>query len=438
MKLETTKSFILAVLIGISLMLTYGLWSYQPNFDPLSKTPLVNEVDIGGKEIMKKDIIEPSSIIYHTNNDHYGFSDPANQSYVFRNMQSWVMDDFETQEVEGNRKAKNYEVEVIFPSPIPMDLVGNIFTFNEDVILPSWSFQRMYFTFESAKASLKVQFISDNGDQQATAVINNSKNYEKLWSGVSSLDGMRKYTLFNEARTPIYVPAEKMDLTKRSLTVSPIDASQFVNALFKNPSVVTRPNVGAQNDNGETYYSDSQRQMKVFQEGKGMEFINPFTSENNQMDVVNLLDRSITNINEHKGWTGDYRLLDIDANTHVVHYQMYSKGYPVYSSSNLSVIEQQWRNQLLTKYQRSLFQFGDLLESVQVDLPSGNDVVNYLKSKSNTNYKLENIKDIQLGYKLDYMNDNSYIMLEPAWYMNYNNNWIEIKFEDLANKKGGD
>lgn len=433
MKLETTKSFILIVLIGISLMLTYGLWSYQPNYDPLSKTPLVNEVDIGGQEDTKKDIIAPSKIIYHTNGNYYGFSNPTRQRHLFRNMQSWVMSNFEVKDADG-RKAKNYEVEVIFPSAIPMDLVGSTFDFNEDVILPSWPLKRMYFTFESAKASLKVQFMSENGKQQATAIINDSENYEALWSGIQSLDGMRKHILFNEKHTPIYLPAETGDLMKRSFVAESIDANQFVNALFTDPAVVMRPNLAAKNS-GETYYSDDRRQMRVYHDGQGMEFVNPYTNENDQMDAMGLLERSIANINEHKGWTDDYHLLDIDAPSHRVRYQMFMDGYPIYSSSNLSFIGQEWRDQILTKYQRPLFQFGDFLDSTQVDLPSGSDVVNYLDD----NFNAENILDVQLGYRLSYIKDISpYITLEPAWYMNYNNSWLEVNFEDLSQIKGGD
>lgn len=435
MKLETTKTFILIVLLGVSLLLTYGLWSYQPNYETLNDPELVNEVDIGGTEEAKKDMIVPSKMIFHSDDHYYGISNPKEQQQLFKNMQSWTMHDFETGVADG-KASQTYEVEVVFPNAIPMELLDTIFTFNDDVELPSWSFQRMNYTFDSDKASLKVQFLSESGKEQATAVINDSNHYEKLWSMVFAPEGLSEYLSFND---DIYLPKEKVHLNKRSLTLEKIEPQEFVNALFANPSVVTRPG-GGTGDSSETYFTDTQRQMKIIKDQR-MEFISPYTSEDDQIDPESLLDTSVNNINEHKGWTEDYHLSDIEslANSNMVRYQMYSDGYPVYNGSNLSVIEQEWQDQTLTKYQRPLFKikFNNPIDSDEIELPSGEEVIDYLED----NYQTDSVQDIQIGFKLNYMDDDSYtpyVTLEPAWYMDYNGSWEEIKFEDTRQLKGGD
>lgn len=436
MKLETTKSFMLIVLIGISLLLTYGLWSYQPNYETLNDPQLLNEVDIGGKVEAKKDLITPSKMIFHAKDHYYGFSDPKKQQQFFKDMQSWTMYNLDISAADG-RAAKTYEVEVVFPGAIPMELLNKIFTLNDNEIeLPSWSFQRMYYTFDSDKAALKVQFLSENGKQQATAVINDPNHYDQLWTMVFAPGDLSEYTLFNK---DIYLPKDRIYLNKWSLTLDRIEPQDFVNALFANPSIVTRPS-GGSGGSSDTYYTDTQRQMKVFRDQR-MEFISPYTSENDQMDPLSLLENSVKSINDHKGWTEDYYLLDIKANAgkNAIRYQMYTDGYPVYSGSNLSLIEQEWRDQVLTKYERPLFKMSDPINSDQIELPSSEEVVSYLEN--NGTYQMESIQDIQIGYKLNYMDDDSYtpyVTLEPAWYMNYNGSWIEIKFEDPTQQKGGD
>lgn len=433
MKLETTKTFLLIVLIGISLLLTFGLWNNQPQTNKLLKDPpLVNEVDIGGQEEMKKSIIQPNSIIFHKKDQHFGFSDPKDQKRLYQDMQSWTMYNFKTNEVTGKKPKNDEMVEVIFPTAISMEVFNSIFTFDEEVLLPAWSFKRIYFTFEPEKASLKVHFLSENGQQRAEAIINDSTNYDRLWSVMSSLRGLDEYILFNGA-SPIYLPSKTVNLEKRRLTVKDIDPNELVNAVFKDPSIV-RANPS------ETYFTDSQRGMHIEHNGKSMEFVIPYKSENEQMDQLLLLENSITNMNDHKGWTENYKLSSIETtiDRNRVRYQMYYDGFPVHNSSNLASIEQEWRGPVLTKYVRPLFRLKDLLDSEPVDIPSGSDVVFYLKNNLSSNIKKDNIEDIQLGYRLHYINNDSLVILEPAWYMNYSGNWREFIFEDVTQIKGGD
>lgn len=432
MKLETTKSFLLIVLIGISLLLTFGLWSYQPSNERLNSPTLLNEVVLNGKEETKKDIIEPSSIIFHTEKGHFGFENPIDRQSLYRDMQSWVMYDFRSLE-RSEWEPENEEVEVIFPTAIPMEILSSVFSFNDDIVFPNMSVKRMYFTFDSETASLAVHFLSENGQQRAVATINDSKNYQQLWSVTSTLKGLDEYFLFNDEYSPIYLPEEKVNLENQSFSVSNINAKQLVDVLFVDPSVV-RSNIS------ETYFKDSERGMHVDPD-ISMEYFIPFRTESEQiMEPLRLLDNSILNINDHKGWTEEYNLSEIEtnANRNSVKYQMYYEGFPVYNGADLSFIKQEWRGQLLTKYERPLFYLSNHLpRSEQVELQSGHSVADYLENSSN--YKLENIQDIQLGYKLHYLKTDSLVTLKPMWYMNYSGQWIEIKFdEDLQQIKGGD
>jgi regulatory protein YycH of two-component signal transduction system YycFG len=436
MRLETTKSFVLIILIGVSLLLTYGLWSYQPNYETLNDPQLLNEVDVGGTTEIKKDMVTPSKMIFHSEDRHYGFQDPKEQQLFFKNMQSWTMYNFETGPATG-QKEKTYEVEVVFPSAIPMELLSTMFTLNDDDLkLPNWSFQRMYYTFDSSKATLKVRFLAEDGKKQATAVINDPNSYEQLWSKVFAPKGLSEYTLFQK---DIYLPKDKVPLDKWSLTLDRIEPQEFVNALFANPSIVTRPG-GSSTGESDTYFTDTQRQMKIYRDQR-MEFISPYTSEDDQMDPLTLLDNSVENINDHKGWTEDYYLLDMDTNgaNNSIRYQMYTHGYPVYSATKLSLITQEWYDQTLTKYERPLFTMSDPINSDKVELPASDAVISYLEN--NDTFQVEDIQDVQLGYKLSYVDDDSYtpyVTLEPAWYMQIGGSWVEIKSDDLKQQKGGD
>lgn len=434
MKLETIKSFVLIFLIGVSLLLTFGLWSYQPNLESLENTPYEDEVDIGGGEQSKQEIIQPSSIIFHAGANHYGYKDPSDQRNLYGEMQSWTLEDFTTDLTEG-REQKDYEVEVVFPDALPMTLINTLFNFEGDGIEPpSWSFDRVYFTFLPQQSSVEVEFLSVDGRQQATALIHNPESYDALWGPMTTLEGLRELIVYDEGQSPIYLPADSVTLMQYTSGVDKIEPHIMVNALFNNPAAVNIQNATTAT-RGESYYSDGERGMSVYQYGTRMEFNNPSSSENDMVASFDLLDRSILNINAHGGWTDNYRLTEMEPNQNLIRYQMHYNGRPVFSSSNLATIQQQWGSNGLTRYVRPLINLNDYLdfERGPIDLPSGYEVIEQLEGVDE-----DSLQAVTLGYQLTYQDEEqSSVLLEPEWYMKYGGNWKTVPFEDMTPMEGG-
>ncbi|WP_100011671.1 YycH family regulatory protein [Lentibacillus sediminis] len=433
MKLETIKSFVLVFLIGVSLLLTFGLWSYQPNLETVSSTPPEDEVSIGGGEQTEQDIIQPSSIIFHAGENHYGYKDPSDQQNLYREMQSWTLEDFATDLAE-DREREDYEVEMVFPDALPMELINSLFTFEGDGIEPpSWSFDRMYFTFLPQQSSIEVEFLSVDGRQQATALIHNPQSYDALWEPMTTLEGLRELIAYEEGQSRIYLPADSVTLRRYTSGVDQIEPHIMVNALFSNPAAVNVQNATT-GTRGESYYSDGERGMNVYQFGASMEYNNP-SSENAMIAPIDLLDRSIQNINAHGGWTDNYRLMELETNQNLIRYQMHYNGLPVFNSSNLATIEQQWGSNGLIRYRRPLINLSDYLdfEEAPIDLPSGYEVIEELES-----YDQDSLQAVTLGYQLNYLDEEQRsVVLEPKWYMNYGGNWTTVHFEDRTPMEGG-
>ena len=64
MRREHLKSVILTTLVLISLVLSYSLWSYQPNYDVIQNQDYVQKVSIGAKRDFK-DIVIPNLLVVH-------------------------------------------------------------------------------------------------------------------------------------------------------------------------------------------------------------------------------------------------------------------------------------------------------------------------------------------------------------------------------------
>lgn len=428
MNFEVIKTYLLSILVISSLLLTFAIWNYKPNLELLSSDPslFLNEVDLGGKEEIKRSLIEPRKIIFHKDNHYYSLSIPLENQKLYSNMQEWLLKDFQTSEAKS-RSTEDEQIELIFESALPIEIIKSLFTIDEEDTLPSWSFQKVFITFNQTTSSLEVTFLSFDEHQQVQYVVNDSKVYAELWSYMEKTEELNEYIQFGAEDSQIYLPKDITKVKSRSLAVKNTNAVLLIDHLFRNPALV---NTNA----GETYFTDGQRRMSVNQDRRSVEFINPIHSSERHINTMELLDLSIGDINAHKGWTNDYRLIDADIKEERVRYRMFYEGYPVYNNDDLSVIEQQWRNQDLHLYRRPLFSANILLGGTMVELASGTEIVNYLINHEE--YVLADIKDVQIGYKSTFYEGASYdLTLVPAWFVNYNGNWNEIRFDEFM--RGG-
>jgi len=432
MNYETIKSFILFVLVGISFLLSFILWTYQPKYDLLYDTSYVNEVDVGGSEKTKNELIEPGRIIFHKDEQISGFKKPTERQRFFKELASWVLYGYKETEAEG-KPSSDRMVEIVFPSNIPGDVITNLFTFHDDVSGPTWDFDRVYITLDNDQQTSELIIISADNQRQISATIEKLETYYYLLSNIEDeTEITQPFTTFDFGAETIYLPQEKTELAKKTFIASTIEPESFVNALFASPSVVT-PNAN------ETYFTDGQRGMKIVQDGRRLEYINPLQTSSNNVETIDLIDKSMNQINEHKGWTNNFLFERVDLTANQINYRMYYEGYPTFDGYHLTTIEQMWRDQELYKYNRPLVSVGNLLNSAEKTLPSGEEVVEKIANSNVLEH--QNIEDIRIGYTMQYVEDAYSLTLDPEWYILYDGNWLSydsVDFKGTATKKGGD
>ncbi|WP_042147731.1 YycH family regulatory protein [Paucisalibacillus sp. EB02] len=444
MKLEVIKSYTLAILVGISLILSFSLWSYQSEDAPLEEDDALNEeeINLGGEVESRRTLVQPSKIIFDDGGNYYGFMNPINMEDLYEDMKSWVLYNFRVSDANG-RPNEGSQVEIIYPIELPMAIIPSLFTVNdiENVTrsLPdNLSFQRTYITFNNDH-TLTFIFLSTDGEVQIKADVNNAQKYELLFNYMEIKEGLEEYGVIVEEEFPTYLPINPItpSYTFNVATSSKLDPNILKNALFIDPSRVFT-NVSEDMD---IWYQDSQRLMKVFENKLNMEYINPHESFSyNPMTFLDLLDQSIDNINGYKGWVQDYHLESINTMDNFIRYQMFYRGYPVFNHDGLSTIEQIWinsdsgMNNELQQHRQPLFTINNTY-SDSYTLPSGKEIINYLKE--NSIYKLNEIKDIQVGYRLGYEETtDQYIRLSltPSWYIKTNGKWEQINVEIKPSK----
>ncbi|HEY4599813.1 MAG TPA: two-component system activity regulator YycH [Cerasibacillus sp.] len=438
MKIEVIKSYALFILVGLSLILTYNIWTYKPGFDVHQDKDrmYVSEDDLflAGDTLLLEDVIIPNDMIFHDQGDFFGFQQANDLKSLYREIGRWTIYEFSTGDSTGPPKQKR-QIEIRYPTPLPMKIIPRLFTFDKELKnLPSWSFDRVFITFDKNHPMINLQFLSIDGKQKATAVIQQAEKYELLLSYMENKVRLQEYIAFKtKPDWYIYIPNGKVEKAKKSFSVDVAALNQapnkLINALFSDPSIVTRNLTKANVAN----YTDGRQQLQIDSQRLNMEFTNP-----SQMDIkeplhsVELLEKTVDNINEHKGWTGEFHLESIDSANQKVTFLMYQNGEPILSN-NRARLEQEWRKQVLFKYERPLFQISDLIVEEMTELPSGEEIIQFINQSQ---YNLKDIQDIRVGYRLKFQDMSSYIFtLEPAWFMKYNGAWVEIQSDKDISKE---
>lgn len=438
MNLEVIKSYMLAILVGISLILSYSLWSYHSSDPLLEDDPLIGEEDItyGGQIETKKSLIKPNQIIFDKYNNYFGFSSPTQRDSLYEEMKTWVLYNF--REIEANGPPNEGEqVELIYPVALPMEIIPSLFTINneENVFIPgNYDFERVYITFRKSDRSLTFNFLSTDQKKIIRADINNAQKYEVLKHYMSSLEGLEEYYALEDNSHSIYVPIKPINMQIYKYTAKELQPNVLVNTLFKDTSLV-QTNVP---DDGEMWFVDGQRTMQVNKDKISMEYNNIQRPVNNPMSAIELLDASIAKINSYKGWTQDYHLESLNLAENKIRFQMSYRGYPIYHYGGLSTIEQVWMDHELIEHRQPLYQENAPSSIGTVELPSGQDIIYYLKN--NNSYKIDDIQDIQVGYRLSYQKSTTQYTIEieinPAWFIKVNDNWEQLYLDDELLRKG--
>ncbi|MFS0749763.1 two-component system activity regulator YycH [Oceanobacillus sp. 1P07AA] len=435
MKLETAKSLLLVVLIGTSMILTFGMWNYQADYDPLNERSV--EAALRGVEKSVDEIIMPSDIIFKQEGNYYTHANPNLKEQFYDRLQEFRITEMERLPVEEERTSSNYEIEVIFPQEVPFLLFDRILQFEDETApFPTFSIDRFYITFDPNSKSLNLEFISVDGREKVEAEVTSTSRYQEVWDEMNRLqsEDYQAMTLIESTETNIYIPREVPAMHPLSIFFEQMDKSVLQEMLFENTSGIRG---SATPGNGYLYATDV-RQLTI--ERNVMEYI--YLEQTESMPDLNLIENSIQNINGHSGFTEDFRLMNID-NDDTITYQMYYEGYPVFqgSSSDISTIKQTHSNQHLLEYKRPAIYLDttDIITKTKKEMRSGEELLEDLAIIPKID--MDAINDLKVGYKIQVETDDNgdYVSMEPEWFMKVNNSWSAVPYNQPGDAaRGGD
>lgn len=431
MTFENIKTIILTILVIMSGSLTWSIWTYQPKYDTMESENFVPGVSISARKEMKE-IVKPGRIYFHQEENHYGTVHIDEIERILQEVMRWDFDKFEN--VTGQIMNlldfvyENGNVQINYPDQIPMELYKSVMGI-KDKDTYEFSFDQIIISLNNISREYGyVYFVSTEQKQiyrsrvTASYVANFKEDYAQKVAMNRYFSPYSLQSVTDERK--ILVLSEPITMNEDNYLMDMIHTTQFRDALFRNPSFVKRSSTRYGDE-----YKNSTTLLSANYETNTILYVDPTQERDLSVRTGNLLQRSIDFVNSHGGWTDNYHYVGLDETEQTVLFRLYdTSGYPIFNNNGMSEILQIWGQGGIYQYLRNNFSMDRLVESAEVELASGIDVLELLKNKEGI--EVEFLQDLTPGYEMTRVSGSPLIRLEPAWYYQYKDQWWPVPTEN--------
>ncbi|MGM9950815.1 MAG: YycH family regulatory protein [Lysinibacillus sp.] len=436
---EPIKSFVLLFLVLLSLLFTFLIWNYRPNNLPTEEQPSKQAMMTEVKTSLGK-VSRPYRMLSVTGEGLRGTTSTGEIDYIIQYLEKLKVTDFSPIPTPLTKAKVNEMVRtpdrmtMFFRTETPVQIFGEVASPDEEEYEGA-TFDRIIIDWGelSLAGQTRLLFINTASETgyRADIEVRDADSFME-----SFVEQPKSYMEYEEVERPenlsLYVVKEPVEATKHAYGIGEMPLKLLKDILFENPSIVQKSGEGSQEK-----YSDSMALLTLDTDTKVMNYVHPVAESSIPVSPYDLLKDTFDFLNEHGGFTADYRLTSMNVQTHVTEFQLYMKGYPVFSPTVLTRLVTTWGEEKIFRYRRPYY-FLDTefpSEKAVMKLPSGTQVVDYINSQEELG--MDEIDDIIVGYYL-LQNENSLLFtLEPSWFLITENGWSRLSSERLGGDEHG-
>lgn len=433
--IEPVKSIVLFLLVMLSIVLTFSIWTYSPDYKVIEQTE-GKEILIGTQKKVE-DVIKPYKALYSMDDKLTGTVSNGAMKDIMNVFEGWnildlvrVNNNISPSYINEMIRANN-RMTVFFAGEIPFSELGSIFNFDEKE-LPETTFNRIIIDWTNyANKEVQMYFVSSSNKSllRSHVTMTNINEFAKNIIEPAELQSAYK-EIEREGYTSLYVASDKIESVKYTYYMNELSPELFKNVLFSEPNVVQR------NVESATFekYTDGLSLMTLDTRAKSLTYVYPAAESSERIEPSKLFRDSFDFINEHGGFTADYRYVSSNPSKNQIDYQLYLQGFPVYSDQAGTRISTVWGDNRIFRYKRPYFSL-DISEKEIKELPSGTEIVEKIQKLNNI--VLSDVDEIAVGYYLTQDENLRLFTLEPSWFIIRNGSWILLTPEMLGGVKNG-
>ena len=431
---EVIKSVILIIFVLFSVFMTYRVWTFTPELTDLESDMNAETPAIGPKISKPIDsVIMPLRIINRNGTDLKGTSNVEEIKKITDVMLDKDVKkvDILTSEsaVQLDDLSERYTV-LDFPDSVPSEMYLNQVLGLSMSNYPKINFDRILVDTKSTDRAV-VYLLSEN-KQKAIKLQTTIKSHEFAKINKEAASKFKPYTsiITNQNTTneinQIYAPETADNINIYRYVSNKISVSDL-NDVILGDSVIAR-----NNDNHVSTYNNNTGIATVNEKKQTYRYTNLSEDENNIKDLSKSISNSFKFINEHAGFTDEFRLFGTDPKQGNVNYKMFLNNYPVFDEDNLSSIEASWGRDTITEYNRGLITTGVAVPSKKEsdEIPTAEEV--RFNLASNAEIDFNKVTNFAIGYDLslpvdDIDNLQDTIEFTPKWYIKYDGEWKQYE-----------
>ncbi|MEG0386354.1 MAG: two-component system activity regulator YycH [Solibacillus sp.] len=439
--IEQIKSYLLAFLVLLSIVLTLMIWNYKPDYEFIEEAQ-VDEIKISESKQLQ-DILKPYRLLFRQDDHFYGTVSNEVIQDIYDELSIWDAHDIDlinsnlSDEKMNEELRMNNRLTLFFNEEVPLQVFSGILTFNEKE-LPDASFTRLILDWTDVLFNNQLQVYFLNTEKRilfrSSIELPNAIYFmEEIIAPVKEYQTY--FEVERDALPSLYIAQEAMESIQYTYFMDKIQPDIFKNILFRDLSIVKRGTVNAR----EEKYNDDTSLMTVDTQSHILNYVYPTAESIVPIPSARLLSDSIDFINDHGGFTGDFRFSSMNVGKHETQYQLFVQGYPIYSSETTARIITTWGENRIFRYRRPYYSINpnNNIQSFRTtkELPSGEEVIEYLKNMEDQPF--DEIDEIIVGYHLMLDIEKELFLLEPSWFSISNNVWTRISPEQLGGTSDG-
>ncbi|ATP42293.1 hypothetical protein CSE16_21005 [Solibacillus sp. R5-41] len=439
--IEQIKSYLLTFLVLLSIVLTLMIWNYKPEYAFIEEAQ-VDETMIGNTKQLQ-DVLKPYRILFRQDDQFYGTVSNDVIQDVYNKLSTWDAHEIDLinsnlSDAKMNEMLRwNNRLTLFFNDEVPLQVFSGILSFNEKE-LPDASFTRLILDWTDVSSNNQLQLLFLNTEKRilfrSTIELPNSIQFME-----EIVDPIKEYQAYFEVERDsslsLYVVQEAMESIQYTYFMDKTSPDIFKNILFGDPGIVQRNIESTQAEK----YTDGTSLMTVDTQNHILNYVYPPAESIAPIPSARLLFDSFDFINDHGGFTADFRFSSMNVGKHVIEYQLFVQDYPIYSSTTTSRIITTWGENRIFRYRRPYYSI-DPSNDIKTfrtmkQLASGEEVIEYLKNKEVQPF--DEIDEIIIGYHLMQDTKQGLFLLEPSWFIISNNVWTRISPEQLGGANDG-
>ena len=437
--IEPIKSFVLLFLVLLSLLFTFMIWNYKPNYLPTEEQP-AKQVMLSEVKTELDKVSKPYRMLFMTGESLRGTTSTGEIDYIIQYLEKLKVTDFSPIPTPLTKDKINEMVRtpdrmtMFFRTETPVQIFEEVVS-PDDRDYHGATFNRLIIDWGELDQTdqIRLLFINTNSatGYRADIEVRDADSFMEAF-----VEQPKSYIEYVEAERPenlsLYVMKEPVEATKHAYVIDETPLKLLKDILFENPSIVQKSGEGSQEE-----YSDIMSSLTLDKDTKVMNYVHPAAESSMSISPYGLLKDTFDFLNEHGGFTADYRLTSINVQNRVTEFQLYMKGYPVFSPNVLTRIMTTWGEEKIFRYRRPYYLLGTEFQSEKavMKLPSGTQVLDYINSQEEL--EIDEIEDILVGYYL-LQNENSLLVtLEPSWFLLTENSWSRLTSERLGGDEYG-